>query len=50
MAIDDGSEDTCFIAVRFDFVQFAGLDERREQGPVPGSAPRSKLAIAVLLL
>jgi hypothetical protein len=32
VAVDDGCEDTGYVAMRFDFVQFAGLDERREHG------------------
>jgi hypothetical protein len=34
VSVDDGCEDTGQVAVRFDFVQFAGLDQRREHGPV----------------
>jgi hypothetical protein len=34
MAVDDGSDDSGNIAVWFDFVEFARLDERREHGPV----------------
>lgn len=34
MAIDDGCKDGGQIALRFDFVQFAGFDQRREHGPV----------------
>jgi len=34
MAVDDGSNDSGNIAMRFDFVEFARLDERREHGPV----------------
>jgi hypothetical protein len=37
MAVDDGREDTGNVAVRFDFVEFAGLEERREHGPVLGA-------------
>ncbi len=37
MAVDDGCEDTGQVAVRLDFVEFAGLDERREHGPVLGA-------------
>jgi len=33
MTVDDGCEDTGPVAVRFDLVQLAGLDERREHGP-----------------
>ncbi|MFT6105735.1 MAG: hypothetical protein ACJA1E_002169 [Paracoccaceae bacterium] len=34
MAVDDGREDTCDVAVRFGFVELTGLDERRKHGPV----------------
>jgi hypothetical protein len=34
VTVDDGSEDAGEIAVRFDVVQFAGLDERRDHSPV----------------
>jgi len=34
MAVDDGCDDTGQVAMRLDFVQLAGLDERREHGPV----------------
>ena len=34
MAVDDGCEDAGQVAMWFDKVQFAGLDERREHGPV----------------
>jgi hypothetical protein len=34
VSIDDGCEDAGQVAVRFDLVQFAGLDQRREHGPV----------------
>ena len=36
MTIDDGCEDTGQIAVRLDLVQFAGLNERCEHGPILG--------------
>ena len=32
--IDDSCEDAGQVAVRLDLVQFAGLDQRREHGPV----------------
>lgn len=34
MAIDDGCEDTGQVSMRLDLVEFAGLDKRREHGPV----------------
>ncbi len=34
MSVDDGCKDAGQVAMRFDLVQFAGLDERREHGPV----------------
>ena len=34
MPFDNGCEDTSYVAVRLDFVELAGLDERREHGPV----------------
>ena len=34
MAVDDRGKDTGQVAVRFDFVELVGLDERREHGPV----------------
>ena len=34
VSIDDGCEDAGQVAVRFDLVQLAGLDQRREHGPV----------------
>ena len=34
MPFDNGCEDTGYVAVRLDFVELAGLDERREHGPV----------------
>jgi len=37
VAVDDGCEDTGQIVVQLDFVEFAGLDERREYGPVLGA-------------
>jgi len=37
VAIDDGCEDAGNVAVRFDFVELAGFDERREHGPVLGA-------------
>lgn len=37
MAVDDGCEDTGYVAVRLDFVQLTGLDERREHCPVLGA-------------
>jgi hypothetical protein len=37
MAVDDGCEGTGQVAVRLDLVQFAGLDKRREHGPVLGT-------------
>ncbi len=36
MAIDDGCEDAGQVAVRFDMVQFAGLNKRCEHRPVLG--------------
>jgi hypothetical protein len=38
MAVDDGRENSGQVAVRFDIVEFAGLDERREHGPVLGAS------------
>jgi len=35
--IDDGCEDAGQVAVRLDLVQFAGLNQRREHGPVLGT-------------
>lgn len=37
MAVDDGCDDTGQVAMRLDFVQLTGLDERREHGPVLGT-------------
>ena len=37
MPFDNGCEDTGYVAVRLDFVELAGLDERREHGPVLGA-------------
>jgi hypothetical protein len=34
MAIDDGSEDAGQVAVWLDLVEFAGFDQRHENGPV----------------
>ena len=34
VSVDDGCEDAGQVAVRFDLVQLAGLDQRREHGPV----------------
>ena len=34
VSVDDGCEDAGQVAVRFDLVQFAGLDQRREHGSV----------------
>ena len=38
MAVDDGCEGTGYVAVGLDFVEFAGLDERREHCPVLGAS------------
>jgi hypothetical protein len=37
MAFDDSCDDTGQVAMRLDFVQLTGLDERREHGPVLGT-------------
>ena len=37
MAVDDGCEDAGQVAVSFDFVELAGLNERREHCPVLGT-------------
>lgn len=37
VAADDGREDSGYVAMRFDFVQLSGLDERRKHGPVLGA-------------
>jgi hypothetical protein len=37
MVFDDSFDDTGQVAMRLDFVQLTGLDERREHGPVLGT-------------
>jgi hypothetical protein len=38
MAVDDGSEDAAHVAMWFDFVEFAGLDERSEHCQILGAS------------
>jgi hypothetical protein len=41
VAVDDPGEDVGEVAERFDSVEFAGFDQRGDDGPVLGAAVRS---------